>query len=241
MQIDKGQLSELTDQVDQLHHESMRTLKEEFGEIHFGEYAKATRGGRRDFMKKAGVGGAALTVGSMVSPISRFLPAAWAEDAPLDDAALAAFAAGLELAAVAAYGVAVDTGKLSAAAAKTGGTFKSHHQDHADALNSILGDAAVDKPNNTVVTTFAPMIQKAKDEAAVLTIAYQIEEAAAATYLFALGAITDLKNAGALATILPVESQHAVVLGTAVKMSPADYLPDFQNQDAALNPSKFPA
>lgn len=241
MQIDNRQLAGLTAEVDQLHHESMRTLKEEFGEIHFGEVAKATRGGRRDFMKKAGVGGAVLTVGSMVSPIGRFIPSAWAQDAPLDDAALAKFAAGLELAAVAAYGVAVDTGKLSEAVTKVGATFQSHHQDHADALNSILGDAAVDAPNNTVVTTFAPMIQDAADEAAILKIAYQIEEAAAATYLFALGAITDLKNAGALATILPVESQHAVVLGAATGMSPADYIPDFESPEAALNPSEFPA
>lgn len=240
MQIDNRQLTGLTDEVDQLHHESMRTIKEEFGEIHFGELAKSTRDGRRDFMKKAGIGGAAITVGSMVAPISNLMPAAWAQDTP-DDAALATFAAGLELAAVAAYGVAVKTGKLSDAAAKTGGVFQGHHQDHADALNSILGSAAVDKPNNTVVTTFGPMIEQAADEKAILTIAYQIEEAAAATYLFALGALQDPKNAGALATILPVESQHAVVLGTVVGKSPADFLIDFENQDAALDPAKFPA
>ena len=240
MQIDKRQLAGLSEEVDQLHHESMKTLKDEFGEIHFGELAKNNRDARRDFMKKAGIGGAALTVGSMVSPISAFLPQAWAADAP-SDADLAKFAASLELAAVAAYGVAVKTGKLSDAAKNVGTLFASHHQDHADALNSILGSAAVTKPNTTVVNAFGPKIQAAADEAAILEIARTVEEGAASTYLFALGYLQDKKNAGALATILPVESQHATVLATVLKKPASDYLIDFLTLDNALDPAKYPA
>lgn len=240
MQIDKRQLGVLSEEVDQLHHESMRTIRDDLAEIHFGEIAKATRGSRRDFMKKAGIGGAALTVGSMVAPVSRFLPAAWAQETP-DDATLAKFAAGLELAAVAAYGVAVGTGKLSDATKTVGQMFAGHHQQHADALNSILGDAAVEKANKSVVAAFGPMIEKAADEDAILDAARQVEEGAASTYLFALGAIADATTAGALATILPVESQHATVLATVLGLPADQYLLDFVTQDNVLDPAKYPA
>lgn len=241
MPIDERLLAELSAEVDQLHHESMRTITEEFAEVHFGEVADGLRDGRRDFLKKASVGGALLTAGSTLVPVGRLLPAAWAADEPTD-ADLAKFAAGLELAAVAAYGAAAKTGKLSDAAAAVGTMFAGHHQQHADALNSILGEtAAVKKPNATVLKTFAPKIQAAKDEAAVLEIAYSIEEAAASTYLLAIGALSSAKTAGALATILPVESQHATVLATVLKKDPGDYLIDFVTTDTALDPAKFPA
>ena len=242
MQIDKRQLKDMTEEVDQLHHESMRTLRDEFGEIHFGDGGKSLRNGRRDFMVKAGVGGAALAAGSLIAPVSGLMPAAWAADtATYTDVDLAKFAAGLELAAVGAYQAAVKTGKLSDAAKGVGTVFATHHQDHADALNSILGSAKVTAGNKTVLSTFGPKIAGAADEAAILDIARMIEEAAASTYLFAIGALTDPKNAGALATILPVESQHATVLATVLKKPASDYLIDFVTLDNALDPAKFPA
>ncbi len=240
MQIDKRQLSQLSDEVDQLHHESMRTIRDEFGEIHFGDAAKASRDGRRDFMKKAGVGGAVVTAGAVLAPVSSFMPAAWADAAP-SDADLAKFAASLELAAVGAYQAALKTGKLSPASVAVGTLFASHHQDHANALNSILGSAAVKAGNKTVLAAFGPKIASAPTEAAILDIAYTIEEAAASTYLYALGYIMDLTSAGALATILPVESQHATVLATVLKKPASDYLIDFLTLDNALSPAKYPA
>ena len=240
MQIDKRQLSELSDEVDQLHHESMRTIRDEFAEIHFGEVVAGHRETRRGFLTKAAAGGAVLTVGSLAAPIGRLVPAAWAQSESTD-VTLAKFAAGLELAAVEAYKAAADTGKLSTATAAVGTLFAEHHQDHADALNDILGDDAVEDPNKTVLDEFGPRIQRAADEAAVLEIAYNIEEAAASTYLVAIGILEDVTNAGALATILPVESQHATVLATVLNKAPGAYLVDFVNTDAALEPADYPA
>lgn len=240
MHIDHRQFTELSHEVDQLHHESMRTLEDEFAEVHFGAVAAEHREERRSFLKQVAAGGALLTVGSMVTPVGRLLPRAWAQDTPTD-AELAAFAAGLELAAVAAYRTAVDTGKLSNATATVGAMFSGHHDEHAKALNAILGEAAVTEPNKTVLAEFEPMISGAADEAAILEIAYGIEEAAASTYLFAIGTLTDAKNAGALGTILPVESQHATVLATVLGKDPSEYLIDFVNEDAALDPADFPA
>ena len=129
MQIDKRRLAELSDEVDQLHHESMRTLRD-----------GATR---RSFLTKAATGGGLLTVGSMVAPISRFVPAATAQEAPVsDDVELAMFMAGLELAAVEIYRAAAATGKLTNAGNQIATMFGGHHQDHADALNEIIGEDA---------------------------------------------------------------------------------------------------
>ena len=233
MQIDKRRLAELSDEVDQLHHESMRTLRD-----------GATR---RSFLTKAATGGGLLTFGSMVAPVSRLVPAATAqeeeEDTPVsDDVELATFMAGLELAAVEVYRAAAATGKLTNAGNQIATMFGGHHQDHADALNEIIGeDAAVTEPNGALVDEFGPMIRAAADEAAILEIAYSLEEAAASTYLVAVGELEDARNAGTLATILPVESQHATVIATALGKPASEYLIDFLTPDAAVDPADYPA
>ena len=73
-------------------------------------------------------------------------------------------------------------------------------------------------------------------------LANGLENAAAATYLFALGALTSKAALQLTASILPVESQHAVVLGTVLGKAPTDktYLPSFQTQDGAVTPDEFP-
>ena len=88
-------------------------------------------------MKKAGIGGAVLTAGSLASPVARFMPAAWSQGAKLDDGSIATFAATVEFAAVAAYQAAIKTGKLSPAVAKVGTTFAGHHQEHGDAFAAL--------------------------------------------------------------------------------------------------------
>jgi hypothetical protein len=43
------------------------------------------------------------------------------------------------------------------------------------------------------------------------------------------------------ASILPVESQHAVVLATLLHKAPGETYPIFENQDQAFRPDEFPA
>ncbi|MBI2708741.1 MAG: ferritin-like domain-containing protein [Actinobacteria bacterium] len=242
MHIEPERLRELTDEVDQLHHESMRTVQDNLADVHFGERGGDLRRARRRFLKRSVVGGAVLTVGSTVLPVSRLVPAAWAQATP-SDKDIVAFAQSVELAAVKAYGAAASSGKLSQGALDVVRTFAGHHQDHADAFGALLGtpDApAAGKANQKVLATFTPKIQAATDEAAVLEVAYTVEEAAAATYYFALGALSDQKTASGAATILPVESQHAVVLATILKKPASDYLAAFQTGTNALNPDDYP-
>ena len=42
------------------------------------------------------------------------------------------------------------------------------------------------------------------------------------------------------ASILPVESQHAVVLGSVLGKPATDYVPSFETTDAAVDPTKYP-
>jgi rubrerythrin len=202
---------------------------------------------RRSFLTKAATGGALLTAGSMVTPIGRLVPAASAqeeeEEAPVSaDVELAMFAAGLELAAVEVYRAAAATGNLTNAGNQIATSFGGHHQDHADALNEIIGEEqAVTEPNAALVEEFGPMISAAADEAAILEIAYSLEEAAASTYLTAIGELEDAGNAGTLATILPVESQHATVIATALGKPASEYLIDFLTTDTAVDPADYPA
>jgi Ferritin-like domain len=228
-------------EVDEQHHEGMKTIHDELGELHFGSTGRLLSSSRRQFVKRAGLTSALFTLGTTVLPASRLLPAAWgqSEGGMLDDLTIAKFAQQVELAAVAAYQAAADTGKLDATATEVGTTFAGHHSDHAAAFGSFAGDEATDIPNQAVLDAFAPMIADAADQAALLEIAFQLEQGAASTYHFALGVLGP-EAAAAVSTILPIEAQHAVVLGGFLGKPLEDYVPGFETSDAALSPETYP-
>jgi hypothetical protein len=219
----------------------MRTVTEELDELHFGTTARRLDPSRRQVLHRAAAGGTLLTIGPALVPVSRLLPSAAAQ-AP-SDVDIARFAASVELAAVAAYQVAIDSQKVTEPAVGTAATtFQAHHREHGAAFNSLATANGADAApaNATILAQFGPMLDAAADQAALLEIAYQLEEAAAATYLFALGALTVPEAYSAVATILPIESQHATVLGTVLGKEAGGYLPSFITQDAALDPAALP-
>ena len=238
MEISERHLRLLAKDVDEQHRDGMATMKADIAELHAETRAfRATD--RRSFLRTAGLGAGALTIGSSVLSITNLLPAG-AQEAELTDADIAAFAESVELAAVEAYKAAAGSGKLQPAVVEVGTMFAGHHQEHAGAFAGASGGKATGKPNPKLLTAVGDQLKGAADQAAILTIAYDLEEAAAATYLFALGA---LKSEAALqlsASILPVESQHAVVLGTALGKPATEYVPSFQTSDKAVDPAKFP-
>lgn len=241
MHISARELRSLVERVDDQHRDGMRTARQELEEVHFGETARRLGSTRRQLLGRAVAGGAVLAIGTSLVPVGRLLPAAAAQT--LSDVDIARFAASVELAAVAAYQAAVDSGKVTdSAVGAAATTFQSHHREHAAAFNGLVttngGEEA--PANAAVLAEFGPLLESAADQAALLEIAFQLEQAAASTYLFALGALTVPAAYSAVATILPVESQHAVVLGTVLGKAPADYLPGFETQDAALDPAALP-
>lgn len=239
MEITTSELRQLAADVDERHHEAMRTIDEDLREVHLGETSRKLGASRRHFIRTAGLGGAALTLGSALVPMSRLMPAAWAQG-QISDGDLAAFAESVELAAVAAYGAAGETGLLDPAVLDVANTFAGHHQEHAGAFAGVAGDAATGEANQAVLDVFAPLIGDAADQAALLQIAQDLENGAASTYFFSLGILQDPTNAVAVATILPVEAQHAVVLGQALGQDLGEYVPSFENQETALNPADYP-
>ncbi len=58
--------------------------------------------------------------------------------------------------------------------------------------------------------------------------------------MFALGATTDEGALGLMASILPVEAQHAVVLGSVLGVPTAALIPPFETDTAAVTPTTFP-
>lgn len=239
MEISERQLRLLAHDVDEQHRDGMATMKSDIAELH-AETRAFRAEDRRSFLRKAGIGAGALTIGTSVLTFRSLIPAAAQEEEELTDGDIAAFAESVELAAVEAYKAAAGSGKLQPAVVEIGTMFAGHHQEHAGAFAGASGGAATGKPNPKLLATVGDQLKGAADQAAILKIAYDLEEAAAATYLFGLGALKSEAALQLAASILPVESQHAVVLGTALGKPASDYLPSFQTSDKAVDPAQFP-
>jgi hypothetical protein len=231
----------MVQEVDDLHHEGMRTIGDDIAALHTGAGARMRQWSRRRLLRDVGTG-LALVIGGAVVPVGGLLGTASAQT--LDDPTIAKFAESVELAAVAAYTAAAQSGKVKTPAVLTAATtFASHHMDHAKAFGAFAGDSATAKPNPLLLQTVGDQIREAPDEMAIVSVAFATENAAAATYLFAIGALTSAQALAATASIMPVEAQHAAVLGYVLGKDPktdTDYLPPFQTQDQALSPSKYP-
>ena len=189
-QISEAELRHLVAEVDDQHHAGMATMADDLAELLHGEPRLTLGASRRRFLKGVGLGGLTLTIGQAVMPVSSLLsPAYGAAVAKLTDEQIAAFAESLELAAVAAYQAAAS--KLTTAAvAQAATTFAGHHGQHATAFAAIAKGSATGKANPKLLQTVGGQIKDAPDEKAVLHIAYDLENSAASTYLFALGALT---------------------------------------------------
>jgi rubrerythrin len=241
MEISESSLKGLVREIDEQHRDGMTTMASDIRELHAA--TRQFRTSRRGFLKKTGMGGAALTIGSVVLPVSRLVPAGAQE---LDDKAIATFAASVEHAAVEAYKAAGASGKVgTAAVVQAATTFAGHHAEHAKAFEGAAGGPV--KANAKLLAAVGDQLKGAKDERAVLEIALDLENAAAATYLFGLGALKSPQALQLAASILPIEAQHAVAIGLVLGKSGKDLFPAggennaFETREQALDPSRFPA
>lgn len=219
MHISAKDLAQMASAVDEKHHEAMKTFREETGDIHLDSLNL-----RRSFMKKAGVGGLALAATPALLPAASLLSRASAAKG-ITDVDIAVYAESVELAAVAIYGAAA--GLLSAGVKPVGELFAKHHKDHAAAFASLAGSKATGKPNAKLVDIFSKQLAPTlKTEADALNLAMVVENQAAATYAFALTALTVEGAYKGTATILPIESEHATIIGMALGKNPADLFPN---------------
>jgi hypothetical protein len=237
VEISERELRRMVADIDDQHRAAMSTFTEDNRGVIF-----ETAPSRRKFLAGLGLGSAALVIGSAVMPAGRLLPRAWSQTAP-SDADIATFAASVEYAAVAAYEAAAKSGKVKTKAILTAATaFAGQHKEHGDAFKAAGTNPNV-TANKGVLDVVTPQLTAAKTENDVVALAYGLENTAAATYIFALGVLSNEKAFNAVASVMPVEAQHAVALGLVLGKSLDDksFMPSFETKDGFLDPAKFPA
>jgi hypothetical protein len=197
---------------------------------------------RRRFLVGAGVGGAAMAVTASTIQLPGFRGVAGAQTPSAKD--LAIYAARIELVAVKAYDVAAKSGLVTTkAVGEAAVAFMAHHQEHANAFARIAGKQPTDiKENPKLLAEIVAAAGGLKSEKDALKLAFDLENGAAATYVFALGVLEDIPAIGLMSSILPIETAHAVVLGNALGLAPdaADYLPGLESDTKKLDPAKYP-
>lgn len=125
-------------------------------------------------------------------------------------------ASSIEHLAVAAYQIAIDSGLVTTAAVGDAAKlFQSHHVEHAaffESATKAAGGEAFTEANAAILAQLQPTIDALKDEMGVLTLALNLERAAAATYQSGVGVVTDLSLNKALMSVGGVEARHAAVI-----------------------------
>ncbi|MGE0307869.1 MAG: ferritin-like domain-containing protein [Acidimicrobiia bacterium] len=237
MEITEHQLIDMTRHVDDQHRAAMGTMPSEIRELQSASRTGALLEARRSTWASPAAK-TLIAIGGAAIPLVAFARSA----AAAGDGDIAAFAASVELAAVEAYKAAAASGKVTTKAVGDAATaFAGHHAEHAAAFAAAAGSMSTGKPNPKLLAAVAAQLQGATDEMAIVKIAFDLENAAAATYMFALGALTSAPALQLTASILPVEAQHAVVLGQVLGLSGAALVPPFETATATVDPAAFPA
>ena len=243
--FDVDRFNEAVAESTEQHHESMRTIDGDIRDLH-AETRKALGGAtRRDFLIRSALATTAVTIGSQILPMGTLFTGVAGAQA-LTDQDIAAFAASIEYAAVAAYQAAGASGKMTTKAVVDAATlFGSQHKAHGDAFAGASGGKiAKDTANKTLSATLSTQLSQAASEKDVVELAFTVENAAAATYQFAMGALKDPSALKLAASILAIEAGHAAVLGQVLFMGDPSkdkdktWLPVFQNEAAFIDPTK---
>lgn len=147
------------------------------------------------------------------------------------DLALARTAASLEALAVTTYDAAIKSNLVTTpVVGQAAMVFMDHHQQHQDALNGVIesaGGQAVNEPNAAVKAAVVDPVLTGPglDEAKIVKLAYELEDAAAQTYVFAVGALSTKELRSTLATIAGIEAQHRSIIMMVAKLPPAEIFP----------------
>ncbi|MGE0878645.1 MAG: ferritin-like domain-containing protein [Acidimicrobiia bacterium] len=242
-ELDLTALRREAEAIDAEHHAAMSTIADEFGEQISAAVRDERAASRRAFLRRTAIGGATVAVGGALIDAGVLLAPALAatQSSPTEaDRQLAGFAQGLELAAALAY----DNGGKGSHPAEVKtvmALFAEHHRQHAQAMAAIAGRYNTGKPNDAIVKAFGIGDFARFATNGLLSSALQIENAAVSTYLNALGVLVGSDASGSVASILPIESRHAVVLAQVLGNDIASYVPIFETINGAASPAQFPA
>jgi hypothetical protein len=125
-------------------------------------------------------------------------------------------ASSLELVAVAVYDQAIKSGFVTTpAVGDAAKTFMAQHKDHAEVFESLtkrLGGQPYISANPAVTQQLQPRVEGLTSERDVVALALDLEHAAAATYLAAVGTFGDVTLNEVVMSVGGVEARHAAVL-----------------------------
>jgi rubrerythrin len=192
------------------------------------EHADAVAGDTRmDFIRKAGLGGAAaLSGGAILSGLTAGSAAAATSTAPPSktfgkgDIGILNFALTLEFLEASFYTEALASGAIKDPALLVFlQTVEADERKHVTYLRKALGSKAAKKPKFDFKGTN-------KDEAMFRATAQVLENTGVHAYLGQAGNIKSTKILGAAGSILTVEARHASVIGFLNQNSPKGIAPD---------------
>jgi len=229
------ELRAMTAQMNEMHQETFPQLREALGDLGSGlrKRLRTEASSRRAFLVGGGtlLGAVALAAcsdgatgpsGSGATPGPSSGSGSPSATSASGDIAALATNASLENLAVFAYGQALmdaPKGKFGKsvppAIAEFAKNAKAQHTDHANAFNAALtkaGGQAFTKPNPALAGPVTEMYGKVNDLGGLAKLALTLENTAAATYTKQMGELTSAEAIAAVATIAPVERQHAAVL-----------------------------
>ena len=145
------------------------------------------------------------------------------------DADRALFVARLEAAVVDAYRALLDRGGLSTDATDTVLVLAQHHDEHSAVLAGLAGSTRAGAGRSeTLFAELEATVLGADPMAAILAV----EQALSATHLASFDVLEDTDAIVAVASILPVESRHVVVLDPAA-------LPNLQTAEGAYLEARY--
>lgn len=160
---------------------------------------------------------------------------------------MAAYTESIELTLASLYGL---IGGLLGDLRSVGELFASHHNDHAAAFGALAGESATHRASNALLAAISPRLQALRTRADALELAFVMENQMAATHAFALKALSAPDAIASAARILPVESEHATILGLALGKSGTDLFPsgafdaasvgEIGNPSTGLDPARYP-
>lgn len=151
----------------------------------------------------------------------------------------ALFVAGLEIAVSDAYRAVLDQGSLPRDASDLVLVLSQHHDEHATALAALGQTARADVVRNaTLYGELNQTVLGADPLGAILAV----EQSLAATHLASLGVLETTDSAAAVAAILPIEADHAVVVGVAsgLPLTSPELLPALETVDLAYDEARYP-
>lgn len=232
--FDEPKLMELMDESKDIHSDAMRRTREDLKELVFNTLPADVTDGERieetaEFTKARGelLGRASKGLGVLgVTGLGAAMLALFAKPAYAStntDIQILQTAASIENLAVATYQTALTLPFIGGSSANPvvkafAQTTMKQHQEHGQAFNAAikaLGGAQQNQPDPVLLQ----IVEKAKPSltgpAAVVSLALQLEQGAAETYVANVSALGEARAIDVTSSIMGVEAQHVAIL-TAV-------------------------